>query len=194
MNEIHNPAIISMNECAIFVTGLPGSGKSTLGRRLAAELGWPILDKDDFLEALFDSQGLGDEQWRRRLSIEADKQFEITALEQSNTVLVSHWRPSGRTDTGTPVDWVNRHFQNTVEVYCECDPELATRRFVSRTRHPGHLDTTKSEEPGTNSTVRQEAVSGRKGFGTSQTKLLHYSVLLSRKEHQYDVSFFLYYI
>ncbi|MFN3211948.1 MAG: AAA family ATPase [Henriciella sp.] len=128
------------------MTGLPGSGKSTLGRRLAAELGWPILDKDDFLEALFDSQGLGDEQWRRRLSIEADKQFEITALEQSNTVLVSHWRPRGRTDTGTPVDWVNRHFQNTVEVYCACDPELATRRFVSRTRHPGHLDTTKSEE------------------------------------------------
>jgi len=128
------------------VTGLPASGKTTLGCRIAAELSWPYLDKDDFLEAMFDSQGLGDEQWRRRLSIEADEQFEIRALEQSNTVLVSHWRPRGRTDTGTPVDWVNRHFQNTIEVYCECDPELATRRFVSRTRHPGHLDETKSEE------------------------------------------------
>jgi adenylylsulfate kinase-like enzyme len=146
VNDIHNPAIISMNECAILVTGLPASGKTTLGRRLAAALSWPYLDKDDFLEALFESQGVGDEQWRRRLSIEADKQFETTALEQTNTVLVSHWRPRGRADTGTPTDWVNRRFHCTVEVYCECDPELAARRFVSRTRHPGHLDKTKPEE------------------------------------------------
>ncbi|MEM9573352.1 MAG: AAA family ATPase [Pseudomonadota bacterium] len=135
-----------MNEHAILVTGLPASGKTTLGRRLAAELSWSCLDKDDFLEALFESQGVGDEQWRRRLSIEADKQFETTALEQTNTVLVSHWRPRGRTDTGTPADWVHRHFQNTVEVYCECDPELAAHRFISRTRHAGHLDKIKSED------------------------------------------------
>lgn len=135
-----------MNECAILVTGLPASGKSTLGRRLAEELCWSYLDKDDFLEALFEEHGVGDEQWRRRLSIEADKQFQSSALEQTNTVLVSHWRPRDRTDTGTTADWVNRRFQNTVEVYCECEPEFAARRFVGRTRHLGHLDNKKSKE------------------------------------------------
>lgn len=35
----------------IFLIGLPGSGKSTLGRALAAALGWPFLDLDDVIEA-----------------------------------------------------------------------------------------------------------------------------------------------
>ena len=39
----------------VIVTGLPASGKSTLGRAVAAALGLPMLDKDDILEALFDS-------------------------------------------------------------------------------------------------------------------------------------------
>ena len=135
-----------MNECAILISSLPASGKTTLGRRLAAELSWPYLDKDDFLEALFESQGVGDEKWRRRLSVEADKQFKTAALEQTNTVLVSHWRPRGRTDTGTPSDWVDRRFHHVVEVFCECDPELAARRFADRTRHAGHLDHSKSRK------------------------------------------------
>jgi len=36
----------------IILTGLPASGKSTLGRAVAAALGLPMLDKDDILEAL----------------------------------------------------------------------------------------------------------------------------------------------
>lgn len=31
----------------IALRGLPGSGKSTLGRALSRRLGWPIIDKDD---------------------------------------------------------------------------------------------------------------------------------------------------
>lgn len=32
---------------AVFVTGVSGSGKSTIGSLLAARLGWPFLDADD---------------------------------------------------------------------------------------------------------------------------------------------------
>ena len=35
----------------IFLIGLPGSGKSTLGRKLAVALGLPFLDLDDAIEA-----------------------------------------------------------------------------------------------------------------------------------------------
>lgn len=34
----------------IFLIGLPGAGKTTLGRALAAELGWPFLDLDAEIE------------------------------------------------------------------------------------------------------------------------------------------------
>ena len=135
-----------MNDCAILVTGLPASGKSTVGRRLADELSWSFLDKDDFLEALFEEQGVGDANWRRRLSIEADKRFERAALKQEKVVLVSHWRPGGRTDTGTPTLELLQKFATVVEVYCDCVPEIAAHRFANRTRHAGHLDDLKSKE------------------------------------------------
>lgn len=38
----------------VVVSGAPGSGKSTLARRLAADLGMPLLMRDDFKETLYD--------------------------------------------------------------------------------------------------------------------------------------------
>ena len=135
-----------MNNWAIMMTGLPASGKSIAGYRLAEELFWSYLDKDDFLEALFNEQGVGDHQWRRRLSMEADMWFESAALKQINVVLVSHWRAGNRASFGTPTDWVSQAFANVVEVFCECESELAACRYADRTRHPGHLDNKKTEK------------------------------------------------
>ena len=36
---------------AIYLVGFMGSGKSTIGRRLAAEIGWPFQDLDAVIEA-----------------------------------------------------------------------------------------------------------------------------------------------
>ena len=47
------------------VSGLPGSGKTTIGRRLAAALSLPLIDKDDILDRLFETKGVGDSTWRR---------------------------------------------------------------------------------------------------------------------------------
>lgn len=37
--------------CTIFLVGMPGSGKTTIGKRLAARLGCPFIDADRELEA-----------------------------------------------------------------------------------------------------------------------------------------------
>ncbi|SED18936.1 shikimate kinase [Streptomyces sp. TLI_105] len=51
-----------MNDKAfVIVSGLPASGKTTLGRRLATGLGLPLVDKDAILEFLYGSLGVGDE-------------------------------------------------------------------------------------------------------------------------------------
>lgn len=42
-----------MNESPLFLIGLRGSGKSTVARLLASELGWSWLDADDELEKRF---------------------------------------------------------------------------------------------------------------------------------------------
>jgi dephospho-CoA kinase len=47
----------------VVVSGLPGSGKTTLGRRLAPALDLPLIDKDDILNRLFESKGIGTWTW-----------------------------------------------------------------------------------------------------------------------------------
>lgn len=132
---------------AIVVTGLPASGKTTVARHLVAQLGYPLLDKDDFLEVLYEKQL--PETWgaRRALSKISDVQFQERASLLDRVVLVSHWRPTcGPQDTGTPTQWLRDHFPSLIEVHCKCSPETATTRFLSRTRHPGHRDQDRKPE------------------------------------------------
>ncbi|GAB3030212.1 hypothetical protein GCM10011376_39850 [Nocardioides flavus (ex Wang et al. 2016)] len=44
----------------IVVSGLAASGKTSVGRGLSDGVALPLLDKDDILEALFDSLGCDD--------------------------------------------------------------------------------------------------------------------------------------
>ncbi len=52
----------------IVITGLPCTGKTTIGERIATQLNIPFLHKDGFKEVLFDSLGCGDRAWSSRLS------------------------------------------------------------------------------------------------------------------------------
>lgn len=126
---------------ALVISGLPASGKTTLGKQLAQSLGFDFLDKDDFLERLFDDQGVGDLAWRQKLSRQSDHDFQDAARNLDSTVLISHWRPPG-TDgsSGTPTEWLQDTFQMVVEVFCDCPVEEAVRRFATRSRHKGHSD------------------------------------------------------
>lgn len=129
----------------VVVSGLPGSGKSTLGQRLAAALGLPLLDKDEILERLFESKGVGDVDWRRTLSRESDRILQSEALASGGAVLVSHWHLRGMpTDSGTPTHWLGELSAKVVHVHCSCDAALAAERFAQRKRHRGHLDSENS--------------------------------------------------
>ena len=126
---------------AVVVTGLPASGKTTIARALAASLSFAFLDKDDFLERLFEEQGVGSRQHRAGLSRRSDGLFQEAARSHRDVVLVSHWQPRiGPIDTGTPTRRLDETFADIVEVCCPCTPETATERFLSRRRHAGHLD------------------------------------------------------
>jgi hypothetical protein len=129
----------------ILVTGLPASGKSTLGRAVAAALGLPLLDKDEILEALFESRGVGDSEWRRKLSRFADEELRTKAFQLEGAVLTSWWRhPRSHVESGTPVDWLASLPGNLIELHCVCSPRIAAERFLARRRHEGHLDLYKS--------------------------------------------------
>ena len=150
----------------LLLIGPSGSGKSTLARRLAPALGMPLLDKDDILEALFDSLGVGEADWRQRLSRSADEVLRRLATEMDGAVLASWWRhPKAESGSGTPIDWLSSLPGKRVEVYCACEPRVAAERFLGRTRHAGHLDSTKDRE-GLAASFERLAAFGPLGVGT----------------------------
>jgi hypothetical protein len=131
----------------VVMSGLPGSGKTTVGSRLAQALGLPLLDKDEILEALFDSLGVGDAEWRNRLSRSADEVLRRLADQSAGAVLASFWRhPRVRGESGTPTGWLSSLPGKVIEAHCVCSPSVAAGRFLARKRHDGHLDRDKRND------------------------------------------------
>lgn len=127
----------------IVMSGLPASGKSALGRAIAQGLDLPHLDKDTFLEALFDDvpEAAYSLSLRSRLSREADTAFQQAALAADCAVLTSWWRhPEASTSSGTDSAWLTAVGVSLAEVHCVVSTDLAFARFQSRQRHAGHLD------------------------------------------------------
>ena len=129
----------------LIVTGLPASGKSTIGRALAEALGLEMFDKDEILEELFNERGVGDANWRSILSRTADEILRERASHSENSIIVSWWRhPASTINSGTRIDWLSDLKGELVEINCVCDPAIAAQRFKTRIRHGGHLDQVKS--------------------------------------------------
>jgi glucokinase len=126
----------------LVVSGLPASGKTTIATALAEELALPHLDKDNFLEALFDSSSEPQTMARRTaLSRKADEDFRRIAERANVAVLSSWWRhPLVQSASGTDSSWLMNPGVSLLEVHCALAPKSALERFFQRRRHPGHMD------------------------------------------------------
>ena len=78
----------------VVVNGPPGSGKSTLAARLAIELGWPLIAKDDIKEALGDALDVGGREWTQRLSAASFEVMWAVAARAPHAVLEGNFYPS----------------------------------------------------------------------------------------------------
>jgi predicted kinase len=130
----------------IIVTGLPCSGKTSLGRQLSRLHKIPFISKDGFKERLFDTLGWSDRAWSKKLS-GASYEMMFYVLEEllevgQSCVLEANFDSQVHSE---PLAKITQKFETrVVQIHCVTEQEILLERFKSRwksgKRHQGHAD------------------------------------------------------
>ena len=130
----------------LIVCGAPGTGKTTLARKLAPALDLPLIARDDLKESLFETLGWSTEAWSQRLG---GATYELVYLLLERLLEA---RCSLLVETPFDPDRANPRFQalqarhpfQPAQVLLSTRADLLRQRYAQRVdngeRHPGHVD------------------------------------------------------
>jgi adenylate kinase family enzyme len=120
---------------AVVVTGVPGSGKTTLAQSLADELGAPFLSLDSVKERQYETYGapLGGRVLRQA----AEDELGDLLAGSVDLAVVDIWVQPDR-DTDRVITLLQRQAASTVEVLCRVPAKVAVERYVRRVRAGPH--------------------------------------------------------
>ena len=131
----------------ILVNGLPSAGKTTLARRLAADLRLPVFSRDGIYETLYDAldgAAAGVPSLLGAASFALLYQSAGAVLAAGQPVIVEGFfgRPDLRRNEF--LDLQQRHDFEPLEILCVADGEMLMERFLARNasgeRHRSHQD------------------------------------------------------
>lgn len=127
---------------AIFVNGVPASGKSTVAVQVAKLTGWPLLALDTVKEALFAQLGTGDRDYNRKLGRASYQAIfaQIADFPPYSGVVIDAWfgfQPREILDAHI----ARARLQIIGEIWCHAPPEIIGARYAARVqaRSGGHL-------------------------------------------------------
>jgi predicted kinase len=136
----------------VMVSGMPATGKTTLGRRLAADVGVPFFAKDELKETLFDTLGVGDRSWSRRLGAASMTLLraiaEATVSAGRSAVIEANFTLAY--DAPFYQELMARAGVRVAQVWLTASPDAIIERFERRAaspqRHPGHVELANMDE------------------------------------------------
>ncbi|MFC1617670.1 AAA family ATPase [Patescibacteria group bacterium] len=130
----------------IIINGLPGTGKTTLGKKIADEFHLPFLSKDDIKELLFETLGYSDREWSKKIGASSFALLYQTvgSILKANKSLIVETYFTPKFDEKKFLDLKNKYSFIPFQIVCRCKGEILFDRFKARAlsdvRHPGHND------------------------------------------------------
>lgn len=135
-----------MRPTLIIFTGLPGTGKTTLSRKVADALHLPLLAKDAVKEIMFDEIGWSDKAFSAKLARATfgimDYATEQLLQNGMSLILESNYSPALASEKFQK--WQEKYSCNIIQIVCQTDIDVLAQRYYDRqltNRHPGHIDT-----------------------------------------------------
>jgi predicted kinase len=130
-----------MSRLVVLVTGVPGSGKSTLGRAVARELGLPLISVDVIKEALFRTLGVDDRAWSLQVRAAALGVVFSLLPDCAAGAVIDVWIDPARDQQTFREAFASAVGEGDVirEILCEVPGDVAASRYAGRDRDPGHL-------------------------------------------------------
>ncbi|WP_280400084.1 AAA family ATPase [Nocardia carnea] len=127
-----------MDKLLVLINGLPGSGKSTLGRALAATLNAQFLSKDAVKEAL--AAYVYDREVGAELGgVAMDTVWALARAVPQSVVIDSWWfKPRDLRYAAAGIETVRA--DRVVEVWCRVPADTARQRYMTRRRSDLYRD------------------------------------------------------
>ncbi len=131
----------------VIVNGLPGAGKTTLAKRLAADSGLPVLHRDEIIETLFDSLECSTYGRPVMLGKAGFKLLYYTSgalLAARQHLIVEGFFRFPELSTGEFLALQQMHDFEPLQILCQADGQVLLARYTGRAgtaqRHICHRD------------------------------------------------------
>lgn len=142
-----------MNKSVIvLITGMPATGKTTLGKTLSEKYLFPFISKDALKERIFDALGWSDKDWSLKVSAASHRIMDYVIEEElkagQSIILESNFKHA--IDSARFTKMQSRFGCEVVQILCWAKGEVVFERFMKRIgtteRHPGQVEKISPEE------------------------------------------------